>query len=59
VASVTGRAYDLQFTTNLLETNWWPVAGATNIPGTGGLVILGNPQGTDTPLFYRVTVEKP
>jgi len=58
VASITGRFYHLHYSTNLLQPAWWPLAGATNIPGTGNPLIL-----VDTNLIpekiYRVIVEMP
>ena len=59
VASVTGRAYQLQFSTNLLQPDWWPAPGATNESGTGGMLILSNLPVVDSQRIYRVTVTQP
>ncbi len=58
VPSVTGRVYRMEYATNLAMPAWWPVAGATNTPGTGAPVVLmdANPPGSS---IYRVTVELP
>jgi len=57
--SVTGRAYQLEYTTNLLQPTWWPVPGASNIPGTGGLLVLSNSTTTNRQRSYRILVESP
>ena len=59
VQSVTGRAYHLQYSTNLLLSDWWPVAGATNVPGTGGLLVLTNASMPENQRSYRIAVEVP
>lgn len=59
VASVTGRAYNLQFTTNLLHPGWGPVSGATNIPGSGGPLLLSDMPAVDAQRTYRVIVILP
>jgi hypothetical protein len=58
VASVTGRAYHLHYTTNLLQPVWWPVSGATNIPGTGSILSLADTNQAPT-RTYRINVELP
>ena len=58
VRSVTGRAYDLQYATNLLQPDWHPVPGATNVPGTGGLLVLTNLPAPDGQRTYRIAVEE-
>jgi len=57
--SVTGRVYQLEYTTNLLQPTWWPVPGASNIPGTGGLLVLSNSTTTNRQRSYRILVESP
>jgi hypothetical protein len=59
VQSVAGRAYDLQYATNLLQPDWQPVPGATNIPGTGGLLVLTNLPAADPQRTYRLAVDLP
>ena len=58
VASVTGRAYHLHYTTNLLQPVWWPVSGATNIPGTGSVLSLADTNQAPA-RAYRINVELP
>lgn len=59
VQSVAGRAYHLQYSTNLLLSGWWPVPGATNIPGTGGLLVLTNVSTPEIQRSYRIVVAAP
>ena len=59
VQSVAGRAYQLEYSTNLVQSVWWPVAGATNIPGTGGLLVLTNDSGSDHQRVNRIGVRVP
>ena len=59
VQSVTGRMYQLQYTTNLLEPVWRPVPGATNIPGNNGWLVLSNAPSADIQRTYRIAVESP
>ena len=59
VQSVPGRAYHLQYSTTLLQPDWLPVLGATNIPGTGGLLVLTNLNSSDMQRHYRIAVEVP
>lgn len=59
VASAPGRAYQLQASANLPQPDWQPVAGATNIPGSGGLLILSNLPAVDSRRYYRVAVTAP
>jgi hypothetical protein len=52
------RVYTLEATTNLLVFDWFPVAGQTDLPGTGAerwLVDSNAPVAT----HYRVTVAVP
>jgi hypothetical protein len=58
VASVTGRMYHLQYTTNLLQPLWWSVSGATNIPGTGSMLSLIDTNQAPA-RTYRINVELP
>lgn len=57
VPSATGRVYQLQFKTNLLDSAWQPATGATNIPGTGAWLVLTNAPVPGTQGFYRIAVE--
>jgi hypothetical protein len=59
VQSATGRTYHLLYNTNLLQPDWWPVPDATNIPGTGALLVLTNLPGADIQRSYRIAVEAP
>ncbi len=59
IQSVAGRAYRLEYCTNLVQPVWWPVAGAANIPGTGGLLVLTNDSGFDLQRSYRIGVSVP
>jgi hypothetical protein len=58
VQSVTGRSYHLQYSTNLTLPGWWSVPGATNIPGTGGLLVLSNVPSVDSRRAYRIAVHE-
>ena len=57
VQSVAGRIYQMQYTTNLLQPIWWPVPGATNIPGDNGILVLSNAPSGDVQRTYRIAVE--
>jgi len=46
------RCYGLQYSTNLLGTNWSGVAGASNMPASGFGLVYTNELGTSR-LFYR------
>ena len=60
VSSVAGRLYHLQYKTNLLQPDWWPVPGATNIPGGEGVtLVLSNAPTADPQRAYRIAVEAP
>ena len=59
VDSAPGRAYPLQFSTNLLQPDWRPVPGATNVPGTGARLVLTNLDAPDVQRSYRIAVERP
>ena len=59
VQTVAGRAYHLQYSTNLLLSDWRSVPGATNIPGTGGLLVLTNASAPEIQRSYRIAVEVP
>jgi len=59
VDSATGRAYHLQYSTNLLQPDWRPVPGATNVPGTGARLVLTNLDAPDVQRSYRIAVERP
>ncbi|NCC53091.1 MAG: hypothetical protein EOM20_18020 [Spartobacteria bacterium] len=53
------RIYSLQFTTNMVDSSWWPVHGATNISGTlGGTLSLTDTVDTIY-RSYRVGVSLP
>ncbi|MBN1672260.1 MAG: hypothetical protein JXR37_14565 [Kiritimatiellae bacterium] len=56
VLSVTNRAYDLQYQSNLTETSWVDIL--TNVPGSGGPLALSdtNQHGH---AFYRVRISLP
>ena len=59
VQSVAGRAYRLEYCTNLLQAVWRPVPGVSNIPGTGGVLVLTNDSGADPQRSYRIGVRVP
>ena len=46
------RSYGLESSTNLLGTNWFGVAGATNMPASGSDLLHTNALETSR-LFYR------
>lgn len=52
------RLYTLWRCTNLTEAVWTPVAGQIDVPGTGGISTLLDPQPAPTK-FYRVQVRVP
>lgn len=53
--TVSNRHYMLQRSTNFIF--WEPVAGATNVPGTGGNVtVVDRGNGRLSPVIYRATV---
>ena len=57
VQTVTGRVYQLQYSTNLLNPTWWPVPGATQVLGTGGLLVWTNDSTPDLRRLYRMGVQ--
>ena len=59
VQSVAGRAYRLEYCTNLLQAVWLPVPGVSNVPGTGGRLVLTNDPGADPQRAYRIGVRVP
>ena len=60
VSSVAGRLYHLQYKTNLLQADWWPVPGATNLPGGQDvMLVLSNAPTVDPQRAYRIAVEVP
>ncbi len=59
--SVGGRAYRLEYTTNLVEGAYEQVPGATNLPATPPVNVFTNtyiPE-ENTPLYYRARVWLP
>ena len=58
LSSVAGRVYHLQYATDLLQPIWWPVPGATNIPGDGGVLDLSGEPSGDLRRIYRIAVEE-
>lgn len=58
VQSAVDRYYHLHYSTSLLQSVWWPVDGATNVPGNGNVLYLVDPV-TEAQRSYRVMVEMP
>jgi hypothetical protein len=52
--AIPGRKYDLEYTTDLV--NWFPVAGATNLPGVNAVMTGQDTSPTAPALSYRVRV---
>ena len=58
VQSSAARLYTLQSCADLSTGLWIPVPGATDIPGTGGLLSLTDPN-PGSSRFYRISVRRP
>jgi hypothetical protein len=56
--SSTARLYTLQSRADLSTGGWTPVPGATDIPGTGGLLSFTDPN-PGSSRFYRISVRRP
>ncbi len=56
--TVVGRTYSVLMRTNLISGVWEPVAGWTNVVGTGSGVVFTN-QNMETKGFYKVKVWQP
>ena len=56
--SSTARLYTLQSRADLSTGGWTPVPGATDIPGTGGLLSFTDPN-PGSSRFYRISVRLP
>jgi hypothetical protein len=52
--SVAGQEYQMQYSTNLIQTNWNNLGG-TNSP-TGGTTTTTDSTGPDPQRFYRVVL---
>jgi hypothetical protein len=57
--SSSARLYTLQYCTDPSSGLWTPIPIGTDIPGTGGLLTLADPDATAAPRFYRVSVRLP
>jgi len=55
--SASGRVYTL-FSSSGLPGGWRPVSGQLNVPGTGGVMQLSDPNPV-LPAYYRVQVGLP
>ena len=58
VPSVTGRAYALEYTTNLLDGSWFMVPGQSNVTGTGSLLALTNMLSDQSIFRLRVSCNR-
>ena len=58
VPSSSARLYSLLFCTDLSAPIWLPVPGQTDVPGTGSLLTLIDPDPSSA-AFYRVSVRFP
>jgi len=58
VQSSAARLYTLESCSDLPAGLWTAVPGATDIPGTGGLFTLSDPNPSPAPRFYRVSVRR-
>ena len=58
VQSSSSRLYTLQSCTDLAAPLWLPVPGATDLPGTDGLLILADADPAPAK-FYRISVRLP
>jgi hypothetical protein len=57
--TVTGQNYKVEFKNNMTDASWTTVSGASNVPGTGGVVQINDPDPNlpNVPRrFYRATV---
>jgi hypothetical protein len=55
--ALTNQSYDVQWNTNLLNTNWSPLAGG--IIGNGGTQMVSDPVTNAPARFYRLKVNTP
>jgi len=56
IDSLSGWFYSLEKRTNIIDGNWSSVPSQTNIPGTGGLLILTN-DSASTEAYYRINAQ--
>ncbi len=57
--SSASRKYTLYYRTNLTSGAWTNIPSQTNIPGSGGVDRLIDPETAGTPRFYRLGVRVP
>jgi hypothetical protein len=57
--SAIGRRYTLEYRGALVGGSWTTVRTQTDVPGTGGVLVLIDPAPTTSPKFYRVGVRVP
>jgi hypothetical protein len=57
--SATGRVYTLEFVDEPIGGVWMDLPSQTDIPGTGGLQTLSDPNPTPPLRLYRITVSAP
>ncbi|MBE0543742.1 MAG: immunoglobulin domain-containing protein, partial [Verrucomicrobia bacterium] len=55
--TVVGLRYTVEYSTNLAETGWMRVVGASKLLGTGELITIQDSAATSASRFYRVLVE--
>ena len=52
--TVAGKNYRVEFKNSFSDAIWTPLAGAENIVGTGGVVSVNAPVGSNPQRFYRI-----
>ncbi|HUA38123.1 MAG TPA: hypothetical protein VMA35_06950 [Candidatus Sulfopaludibacter sp.] len=55
--TVSGHTYNVYYSTSLNPTSWLPLAGASNIAGTGGTVTVTDSTTGGAQRFYRATAQ--
>jgi hypothetical protein len=53
--TLTGRSYQLQYSTNLIKTNWFNLGSATNASGS---TMSATDSVTNSQRFYRVLLSQ-
>ena len=54
---VSGRMYRAHWSTNLLGTNWWALAGTSVTVTADGRILITDTNAPTPQRFYRLTVE--